>query len=77
MGTNTAGQVFLKSMFHFKDESMVLLVTSRGHHSDGSVFSFSGVIPDRFVPKDQQDDLVTTAAKYLYVVNQKMNEFEL
>ncbi len=64
MGTNTAGQVFLKSMFNFEDDSMVLLVTARGFHPDGTVFSFRGVEPDyRAAPED--DDLLQTAVQYL------------
>jgi C-terminal processing protease CtpA/Prc len=64
MGVNSAGQVFLKSMFYLKDGSMVLLVTARGHRSDGSVFSFDGLAPD--VRADQQgDDLIKFAARYL------------
>ena len=66
MGTNTAGQVFLKSMFHFDDDSMILLVTARGFHPDGTVFSFNGVEPnERF--DDPNADLVELAARYLYV----------
>ena len=38
MGANTAGQVFLKSMFHFDDESMLLLVTARGFFPDRPIF---------------------------------------
>lgn len=64
MGTNTAGQVFLKSMFHFGDGSMVLLVTARGHYSDGEVFSYDGLTPD--VPIEEKGlDLVKYAADYL------------
>jgi len=62
IGQNTAGQVFLKSMFYFSDNSMVLLVTARGHHPDGKVFSFSGVTPD---VKSDRDDLIDFAADYL------------
>lgn len=64
MGTNTAGQVFLKSMFNFDDQSMLLLVTARGHKPDGSVFSFKGVAPD--IAKPANDDaLIHEAAQYL------------
>jgi len=62
IGSNTAGQVFLKSMFYFSDGSMVLLVTARGHHPDGHVFSFDGVTPD--IDKSA-DDLIRVAAQYL------------
>ena len=64
MGTNTAGKVFLKSMFNFKDESMALLVTGRGYFPDGSVFSFNGVRPDKFLDVDK-NELVRAAALYL------------
>lgn len=64
MGKNTAGQVFLKSMFNFDDQSMLLLVTARGHKPDGSVFSFSGVEPNVSV-ETQADALIHEAAEYL------------
>ena len=64
MGVNTAGKVFLKSMFNFDDESMLLLVTGRGYYPDGKVFSFTGVEPDRVAAEDE-NDLVRTAAEYL------------
>jgi C-terminal peptidase prc len=63
MGANTAGQVFLKSMYNFADESMLLLVTARGHLPDGRVFSFDGVEPDQKVTGEA--DLVKLAAEYL------------
>ena len=63
MGTNSAGQVLLKSMFYLSDGSMVLLVTARGHHPDGKVFSFSGLDPD--IRVGEQDDLIRFAAEYL------------
>lgn len=64
MGINTAGQVFLKSMFYFDDNSMVLLVTARGFHPDGTVFSFQGVEPN--VRKEVEgDELIHFAAEYL------------
>jgi len=62
IGQNTAGQVFLKSMFYFSDDSMALLVTARGHHPDGKIFSFSGVKPD---VKTEGDDLIRVAAEVL------------
>lgn len=66
MGRTTAGQVMLKSMFHFEDESMVLLVTARGHYPDGEVFSFDGLHPDQEIPPDNEDiDLIRYAAEYL------------
>lgn len=64
IGTNTAGQVFLKSMFNFDDKSMLLLVTARGHRPDGEVFSFDGVVPD-IVKGQDENDLVNYAARYL------------
>lgn len=64
MGTNTAGQVFLKSMFSFDDGSMLLLVTARGHHPDGTVFSFDGVKPDKIL-EQKGIDLIQYAAEYL------------
>ena len=62
MGTNSAGQVMLKSMFNFKDGSMVLLITSRGHFPDGSTFSFQGLTPDYYVPKDYEKNILKAAA---------------
>jgi C-terminal processing protease CtpA/Prc len=64
MGNNTAGQVFLKSMFNLTDGSMVLLVTGRGFHPDGTVFSFDGVVPDEKIT-DETMDLRKYAAEYL------------
>lgn len=64
MGKNTAGQVFLKSMFDFDDKSMLLLVTARGHRPDGEVFSFKGITPNVAGPEPDVD-LVHYAAKYL------------
>ncbi len=63
-GQTTAGKVLLKSMFHFDDESMVLLVTGRGFFPDGEVFSFDGLGPD-YPIQDQDIDLVHFAANYL------------
>lgn len=71
MGTNSAGQVMLKSMFHFEDKSMVLLVVARGHHPDGSVFSFDGLVPDRRVEENENDAIMKYALKYLMYVNVK------
>jgi C-terminal processing protease CtpA/Prc len=71
MGQNSAGQVMLKSMFHFDDESMVLLITARGHYPDGSVFSFGGLNPDRFVQNDEEDKIINYATEYLMYVNIK------
>lgn len=66
MGENSAGQVFLKSMFFLSDQSMVLLVTARGHHPDGTVFSFDGLTPDVAVADGEKaDGLIRYAAQYL------------
>lgn len=70
MGTNSAGQVMLKSMFDLEDKSMVLLVTARGHKPDGSVFSFNGVVPDRFFKDGENIDWVDYATQYLIYVNE-------
>jgi C-terminal processing protease CtpA/Prc len=64
MGENTAGQVFLKSMFPFEDDSMVVLVTARGHYPDGRVFSFDGITPDNPVDP-RRDDLPEYAARLI------------
>ncbi len=66
MGRNTAGKVFLKSMFDLEDKSMLLLVTGRGYHPDGTPFSFDGVEPDERVASDQDDQLINFAAQYLF-----------
>jgi len=64
MGTNTAGQVFLKSMFNLKDGAMLLLVTARGHFTDGNVFDFNGLTPE-YRTDAKGADLVYFAAGYL------------
>jgi carboxyl-terminal processing protease len=68
MGVNSAGQVMLKSMFNFDDESMLLLITSRGHHPDGSVFSFGGLVPDKRVEGEDDDVLIRSAVAYFVYV---------
>jgi len=68
LGENTAGQVFLKSMYPFEDESMLLLVTARGHFPDGSVFSFKGLTPDRPVEEGEKVDLINMASIYIMIV---------
>lgn len=70
IGQNSAGQVFLKSMFHLDDESMLLLVTARGHHPDGHVFSFDGLKPDRFINEQEEQDILKYAVSYLVYMNQ-------
>lgn len=74
MGENSAGQVFLKSMFPLDDESMLLLVTARGHHPDGEVFSFEGLIPDRYIDEGEKEDILKYAATYIMYVNQSKNQ---
>jgi carboxyl-terminal processing protease len=64
MGTNTAGQVFLKSMFNLKDGAMLLLVTARGHFTNGEVFDFNGLAP-QYRMDNKGTDLVYFAAGYL------------
>lgn len=71
MGTNSAGQVMLKSMFHFDDESMLLLITSRGHHPDGAPFSFQGLTPDRRFKEDEEVNVIDYATTYLVYVNKQ------
>jgi len=73
IGKNSAGQVMLKSMFHLKDESMILLITARGHHPDGDVFSFDGLNPDRSVEKDDQENILKYAASYLLYMDNEQN----
>ena len=63
-GTNTAGKVFLKSMFNFDDDSMLLLITSRGYYYDGATFDFKGVVPDYMVD-DKDVDLIHYVANFL------------
>ena len=65
MGTNTAGQVLLKSMFPLDDGSMVALVTAPGYYPDGTRFSFNGVTPDRVITGAPKDGLINFAAAYL------------
>ncbi len=72
-GANTAGKVFLKSMFHFEDESMLLLVTGRGFFPDGGVFEYTGVTPDLKSDKTGED-LVNDVAQYL-LINKKNSKF--
>ncbi len=74
MGTNSAGQVMLKSPFTLDDGSMILLVTARGYYPDGGVFSFSGLIPNKYIKEEEHIDPVSYAAKYLWYINHKKNE---
>lgn len=77
MGQNSAGQVFLKSMFPMPDESMLLLVTARGHHPDGKVFSFEGLTPDRRFGQVEQEEILKYAATYIIYMNQKKDDAAL
>jgi len=72
VGAPTAGKVFLKSMFHFDDESMLLLVTARGFFPDGSVFEFDGVKPD-VIMDEGTEDAISFAANYLISQKQAAN----
>jgi carboxyl-terminal processing protease len=69
MGENTSGQVMLKSMFDLDDKAMLLLITSRGHYSDGRTFSFNGLDPDNKVTPEYQPDLIKIAGIYLFKVS--------
>ena len=64
IGTNTAGKVLLKSMFNFDEDSMLLLITARGHFADGEVFDFNGLVPD-YAVQDEKADLIRYAAEKL------------
>ncbi|MEI7998229.1 MAG: S41 family peptidase [Candidatus Omnitrophota bacterium] len=70
-GTNTAGQMLLKSMFPLDDGSMVAIVVSLGHYPDGRQFSFKGVVPDQVVAEAPKDGLINLAASYLAMSAQK------
>lgn len=52
IGTRSAGKTFLKSMFNFEDNSMLLLVTSVAHLYNGEVYDPSGLKPDFEVTQD-------------------------
>lgn len=71
MGRNSAGQVMLKSMFNFDDKSMALLVTGRGYHPDGTVFSFSGVKPDKYFKPEEDGEIISFAASYIYYLKKQ------
>ena len=64
-GTNTAGQVLLKSMFPLDDGSMVALVTAPGYYPDGTRFSFNGITPDQVITGAPKEGLINLAAAYL------------
>jgi carboxyl-terminal processing protease len=65
IGTSTAGQMLLKSMFPLGDESMVALVVSRGYLPDGTPFSFDGITPDQVITDAPKQGLIDLAANYL------------
>jgi carboxyl-terminal processing protease len=67
MGQNTAGQVLLKSLFDMSDGSTLAMVTARGHFPDGRPFPFDGVKPNEYISLDQKDDMLSMAAKYLFL----------
>ncbi len=71
MGTNTAGQVLLKSMFPLDDGSMVALVTARGYYPDGTKFSFDGITPDKIINGAPKDGLINLAAAYILMNDKK------
>lgn len=70
-GTNTAGQVLLKSMFPMDDGSMIALVTAPGYYPDGTQFSFHGITPDQVIYDAPKDGLINFAAAYLMMRNKK------
>ncbi|NLE65756.1 MAG: hypothetical protein GX606_07585 [Elusimicrobia bacterium] len=67
IGTQTAGQVLLKSLFDLSDGSRLALVVARGHFPDGRPFPFEGVRPDEVLKEPAGDALMALAAKYLYL----------
>ncbi len=71
IGTNTAGQVLLKSMFPLEDGSMVALVTAPGYLPDGTRFSFNGITPDKVVFDAPKDGLINLAAAYIVMQTQQ------
>ncbi len=64
-GTNTAGQVLLKSTFPLDDGSLMALVTGLGYYPDGARFSFKGITPDQVVLNAPKQGLINLAAIYL------------
>lgn len=67
MGQDTAGQVLLKSLFDMSDGSTLAMVVARGHFPDGRAFPFDGVKPNEYITADKADDMITMAAKYLFL----------
>jgi C-terminal processing protease CtpA/Prc len=72
LGTNTAGQVLLKSMFPLDDGSMVALVTAPGYYPDGTRFSFNGITPDKIITDAPKDGLINLAAALIASQSQKV-----
>ncbi len=70
-GTNTAGQMLLKSMFPMEDGSMVALVVARGYYPNGIPYSFSGVVPDQVINDAPKEGLINLAAAYMVMSAQK------
>jgi len=52
IGEESAGKTFLKSLYHFEDESMLALVTSLAYLFNGKVFGTDGLKPDFMAPGD-------------------------
>jgi C-terminal peptidase prc len=71
VGSNTAGQVLLKSIFDMSDGSSFAMVVARGHFPDGHAFPFDGVKPDELVPEEVPfGQMVGSAARYLLLRNE-------
>ncbi len=71
LGTTTAGQVLLKSMFPIDDGAMVALVTSLGYYPDGKSFGFVGFIPDKIITDAPKDGLINLAATMIILSQEK------
>ncbi len=69
-GTNTAGQVLLKTLFDMDDGSKIALVTAPGYYPDNTQFSFKGITPDQIIYDAPKDGLINFAGAYL-VMRQK------
>lgn len=66
IGSDTAGQVLLKSIFDMSDGSSFAMVVARGHFPDGRAFPFDGVKPNEMFPEDMPpDSMLSGASKYL------------
>lgn len=71
IGTNTAGQMLLKSMFPLGDGSMVALVVSRGYFPNGTPYSFNGITPDEVITNAPKEGLINLAATLLVMGTHK------